>query len=126
VLVGQVARLNAHQSHLGGFFGDLAFAVKLCGPEPLGCRASEYCFVIYMQESGSGLLSLGDAWYVNGSTRGLMWNLTIATIAFTLWILARVSVWRNLVSLWDIAATFTIGVSCGLPLYLFLRTKAVT
>jgi hypothetical protein len=63
-----------------------------------------------------------DAWYVNASTTGLTWDLTIAAIALTVWILAEAisrRAWWHLVA---IPATFCIGVSCGLPLYLFLRS----
>lgn len=66
-----------------------------------------------------------DAWYVNDSTTGLTWDLTIAAIALTVWIMAETWVRRNWLALVAIPATFGIGVSCGLPLYLFLRTRPV-
>lgn len=80
-------------------------------------------FLRHMRETGTGLSGLVDAWYVNASTTGLTWDLTIAAIALTVWILAEVYARRNWVALLAIPATFCIGVSCGLPLYLFLRTK---
>lgn len=82
-----------------------------------------YWFVTYMVETGTGLSGLIDAWYVNASTTGLTWDLTIAAIALTVWIIAESrarKAWFNLVA---IPATFCIGVSCGLPLYLFLRSR---
>ncbi|SDI48688.1 DUF2834 domain-containing protein [Lutimaribacter saemankumensis] len=84
-----------------------------------------YYFVSYMTETGTGLSGLIDAWYVNTSTTGLTWDLTIAAIALTVWILAEVATRRNWTALVAIPATFCIGVSCGLPLYLFLRTRPV-
>ena len=54
-----------------------------------------YYFVSYMSETGTGLSGLIDAWYVNASTTGLTWDLTIAAIALTVWILAEVSIRRN-------------------------------
>jgi hypothetical protein len=81
-----------------------------------------YWFIKYMRETGTGLSGLIDAWYVNASTTGLTWDLTIAAIALTVWILAEAisrKAWWHLVA---IPATFCIGVSCGLPLYLFLRS----
>ena len=84
-----------------------------------------YYFLGYMRETGTGLSGLIDAWYVNASTTGLTWDLTIAAIALTVWIVAEVSVRRNWLALIAIPATFGIGVSCGLPLYLFLRTRPV-
>ncbi|MDO9638921.1 MAG: DUF2834 domain-containing protein [Pseudotabrizicola sp.] len=82
-----------------------------------------YWFVRYMRETGTGLSGLIDAWYVNASTTGLTWDLTIAAIALTVWVIVetmRRKAWRNLIA---IPATFCIGVSCGLPLYLFLRSR---
>lgn len=84
-----------------------------------------YWFLRHMNETGTGLSGLIDAWYVNASTTGLTWDLTIAAIALTVWIVAEVAVRKNWLALVAIPATFCIGVSCGLPLYLFLRTRAV-
>ena len=82
-----------------------------------------YWFVRHMRETGTGFSGLIDAWYVNASTTGLTWDLTIAAIALTVWILAEVISRRAWVGLVAIPATFCIGVSCGLPLYLFLRSR---
>jgi hypothetical protein len=84
-----------------------------------------YWFATYMAETGTGLGGLIDAWYVNASTTGLTWDLTIAALALTLWILAETRVRKNWSALIAIPAIFGIGVSCGLPLYLFLRTRPV-
>lgn len=85
-----------------------------------------YYFLGYMRAEGTGLGGLIDAWYVNASTHGLVWDLTIAAITLTVWIIAEVAVRRNWLALIAIPATFCIGVSCGLPLYLFLRTRQST
>lgn len=82
-----------------------------------------YYFISYMQETGTGLSGLIDAWYVNASTHGLVWDLTIAAIALTIWCLVESIQARRWIGLIAIPATFCIGVSCGLPLYLFLRSK---
>jgi Terpene cyclase DEP1 len=82
-----------------------------------------YWFLKYMRDTGTGLSGLIDAWYVNASTTGLTWDLTIAAITLTLWIIAETIVRKNWLALIAIPATFGIGVSCGLPLYLFLRSK---
>ena len=84
-----------------------------------------YYFVSWFQEHGWQLGPMIDAWYVNDATSGLVWDLTIAAIASTAWILAEVWVRRNWVALIAIPATYCIGLSCGLPLYLFLRTRPV-
>lgn len=85
-----------------------------------------YWFVTHMRETGTGLSGLVDAWFVNAATTGLTWDLTIAAAALTVWILAEVWVRKNWSALAAVPATFLVGVSCGLPLYLFLRTRPVT
>lgn len=82
-----------------------------------------YWFVKFMTQNDGGLGALIDAWYVNDSTTGLTWDLTIAAIALTVWVLAEVIARRAWAGLLAIPATFCIGVSCGLPLYLFLRSR---
>ncbi|HRK41609.1 MAG TPA: DUF2834 domain-containing protein [Gemmobacter sp.] len=84
-----------------------------------------YWFVTHMRETGTGLSGLIDAWHVNASTTGLTWDLTIAAFTLTIWVLAETWVRKNWLALIAIPATFCIGVSCGLPLYLFLRTAPV-
>ena len=81
-----------------------------------------YWFVAYMRETGTGLSGLIDAWYVNASTTGLTWDLTIAAIALTVWVVAESVSRRFWPGLIAVPATFCIGVSCGLPLFLFLRS----
>ena len=85
-----------------------------------------YYFVGWFQENGWSIMAMVDAWHVNAATSGLVWDLTIAAVALTVWIIAETWVRKNWVALIAITATFGIGVSCGLPLYLFLRTRPVT
>lgn len=82
-------------------------------------------FITHMQQTGTGLRGLVNAWYVNAATTGLALDLLIAATALSLWILAETWVRRNWIALFAIPATFGIGLSCGLPLYLFLRTGPV-
>lgn len=82
-------------------------------------------FLSYMLQTGTGLSGLIDAWYVNSSTHGLVWDLTIAAITLTVWVIAETVVRRNWIALLAIPATFGIGVSCGLPLFLFLRSRPI-
>jgi hypothetical protein len=82
-------------------------------------------FVAWFQENGWSLPDMIDAWFVNRATEGLVWDLTIAAVTLTVWILAETVVRRNWWALVAIPATFCIGVSCGLPLYLFLRTRRI-
>jgi len=82
-----------------------------------------YYFVSWFLENGWSIMAMVDAWHVNAATSGLVWDLTIAAVTLTVWIVAEVAARRNWVALLAIPATFCIGVSCGLPLYLFLRSR---
>ena len=85
-----------------------------------------YYFMQWFGANGFDLMGMVDAWHVNAASSGLVWDLTIAFIALTVWIIAEVAVRRNWIALIAIPATICIGVSCGLLLYLFLRTRPVT
>jgi hypothetical protein len=85
-----------------------------------------FYFVQWFTSNGFDIMGMVDAWHINAATSGLVWDLTIALIALTVWIVAEVAVRRNWIALIAIPATICIGVSCGLPLYLFLRTRPVT
>jgi len=50
----------------------------------------------------------------------------IAGIALTVWVVAETTVRRNWLALIVLPVTLGIGISCGLPLYLYLRTRPVT
>ncbi len=80
-----------------------------------------YYFVTWFQTNSWDIMAMVDAWHVNAATSGLVWDLTIAAIALTVWVLYEVVTRRHWAGLIAVPATFCIGVSCGLPLYLFLR-----
>ena len=77
-----------------------------------------FWFITWFNENGWSLSGMARAWDVNAATTGLTWDLTI-------WAMAETYTRKNWSALWCIPATFCIGVSCGLPLYLFLRTRPV-
>ncbi len=84
-----------------------------------------YYFIQWFRQNGWDLMAMVDAWHANAASSGLVWDLTIAAVSLTVWIVAEVAVRRNWSALIAIPATFCIGVSCGLPLYLFLRSAPV-
>ncbi len=84
-----------------------------------------YYFVTWFQAEGWDIMAMVDAWHVNAATSGLVWDLTIAAVTLTVWIVAEAFGTKNWLSLVAIPATFCIGVSCGLPLYLYLRDRIV-
>ncbi len=82
-----------------------------------------FYFIAWFQAEGWSLAKMVDAWHVNAASSGLVWDLTIAALALTVWVITESfqrKAWLNLVA---IPATFCIGVSCGLPLYLYLRGR---
>lgn len=82
-----------------------------------------YYFITWFNANGYDLMAMVDAWHANAASSGLVWDLTIAAVALTVWILFEVIQRRMWIGLIAIPATFGIGVSCGLPLYLFLRMR---
>lgn len=84
-----------------------------------------YYFIQWFQAEGWSIMAMVDAWHANAATSGLVWDLTIAAVALTVWIIAEVGRTKNYLSLVAIPATLCIGVSCGLPLYLYLRDRIV-
>jgi hypothetical protein len=82
-------------------------------------------FIQWFLANGFSLSAMVDAWHVNAATSGLVWDLTIAAVALTVFDVAETVVRRNCIALIAIPATVSIGVSCGLPLYLFLRSRPV-
>ena len=84
-----------------------------------------YYFIQWFQENSWDIMAMVDAWHASAASSGLVWDLTIAAVALTVWIIAEVGTRRNWRALIAIPATFCIGVSCGLPLYLFLRSAPV-
>ncbi|MEX5727852.1 hypothetical protein Ga0609869_001205 [Rhodovulum iodosum] len=85
-----------------------------------------YYFISWLMKNDWDWGGMIDAWYVNESSTGLTWDLTIAAITLTIWIVAETWARKNWLALVAIPATFGIGLSCGLPLYLFLRSRPVT
>lgn len=79
----------------------------------------------WIAANGADPLGLVAAWRAGAASRALMWDLAIAAVALSLWIVAEVAVRRNWPALLAIPATALFGVGCGLPLYLFLRTRPV-
>ncbi|KMK65911.1 DUF2834 domain-containing protein [Puniceibacterium sp. IMCC21224] len=84
-----------------------------------------YWFISFLAHNGGSMNALIEAWYVNASATGLAWDRIIAAIVLTLWAIAEVSVRRNWPALIAIPVTFCIGVGCGLPLYLYFRSRPI-
>lgn len=81
-------------------------------------------FLPWLSANDWSITAMVDAWHANGASSGLVWDLTIAAVTLTLWAIWESVTTRNWRGLWAIPATYLIGVSCGLPLYLALRPQA--
>jgi uncharacterized membrane protein YczE len=81
-----------------------------------------YWFITWFLQNEWSIMAMVDAWHVNAATSGLVWDLTIAAVTLTLFILVECWQRRRWLGLLAIPTIFCIGVSCGLPLYLFLRS----
>ena len=78
-------------------------------------------FLPWLQANGWDLAAMLDAWHASDATSGLVWDLTVAAVTLTVWILWETARTRRWIGLLAIPATYLIGVSLGLPLYLLLR-----
>lgn len=78
-------------------------------------------FLPWLMANDWNLGAMVEAWHANDASSGLVWDLTVAAVTLTVWIIWeswRTKRWLGLVA---IPATYMIGVSLGLPLYLLLR-----
>ncbi|MDC1498820.1 DUF2834 domain-containing protein [Amylibacter sp.] len=83
-------------------------------------------FLAWFNEFGYSWAGIVSAWTVNEAARGLMWDLTISASVLTIWMAVEVNARKDWwVFIVCFIATFGVGVSCGLPLYLFLRSRSV-
>ena len=80
-------------------------------------------FIAWFETYGYDLGAMVEAWNVNDATTGLVYDLTVTFAALIVWILYETlqnGRWLNLIA---IPASLMIGVSCGFPLYLYLRSR---
>lgn len=82
-----------------------------------------YYFVLWFEEFGYDLGAMVDAWNVNDATTGLVYDLTVSFVALVVWIVWETVQNRRWINLIALPASLCIGVSCGLPLYLYLRSR---
>lgn len=82
-----------------------------------------YYFIGWFNANTWDIMAMVDAWHANAATSGLVWDLTIAAVTLTIWAIYEAFSRKNYLSLLAVPATFMIGVSCGLPLYLYLRSR---
>lgn len=80
-----------------------------------------FYFISWFHTNSWDIIAMVDAWHANAASSGLVWDLTIAALTLTIWVIVETFQTRHWIRLIAIPATFGIGVSCGLPLYIFIR-----
>ena len=80
-------------------------------------------FIAWFNANGWSLSGMVTAWHANDATSGLVYDLTVGAVALTVFVIAEAVRRRDWLLLVSVPATFGIGVSCGLPLHLFLRSR---
>ena len=91
----------------------------------LGTIVPMLAYFPWMQENSAGVGELIAAWKANGATTGLYYDLLISALALNVWIIAETYIRKDYWVLLCVPAIYLIGVSCALPLFLFLRTRPV-
>jgi hypothetical protein len=82
-------------------------------------------FLPWIEGNGLDLVKMIAAAKSNGVTTGLYYDLLISALALNVWIVAETYVRKDYWVLLCVPAIYLIGVSCALPLFLFLRTRPV-
>ena len=94
----------------------------------LGAAHAVYRFVLHLAQGGGGSGGLPGplgVWLDAVAPTAAAWDIILAAVALTVWCVAEVAVRRNWQALAVVPVTFCLGIGCGLPLYLFLRTRPV-
>ena len=79
--------------------------------------------VPWLLEGNRSLVALFSAPFASHATALFGFDLMVAAVTFLVWLLVEAA--RQKVRLWWLAlvATFAVGLSLGLPLYLYLRER---
>ena len=75
-----------------------------------------YYFITWFKAEGVNLGLMVEAWHSNAASSGLVWDLTIAAAALTIWILHEVVRNQKYIHFIAIVATFGIGVRLNVGL----------
>lgn len=82
-----------------------------------------FYFGRWLIQNNFDLALMIEVWNATDAGTGLVYDLTWAYGVIVIWVLVESLPRRDWLSLWTIPAGLTIGVSCALPLYLFLRSR---
>jgi len=82
--------------------------------------------VTWLQTNSADIGALITLWKATPATAALYYDLLISAAVLSFWIVVEVYARRDYWRLVCLPVIWLIGVSCALPLYLFLRTRPVT
>lgn len=90
----------------------------------IGTVVPWYFFSGFIAENGAGLAGFADALYMNGAAGGAVSDLLLSSAVFWVWSFADAR--KHGVGNWwlVIPATLAVGLSLGMPLYLWMRARA--
>lgn len=89
----------------------------------LGAIVPWLYFGPWLVENSWDLGLMIDVWNANDATTGLVYDLTWSLLVLIVWVVIESVPRRDWLSIASLATGFMIGVSCALPLYLFLRSR---
>ncbi len=89
----------------------------------IGTFVPLYFLFSWYGEDSFSIANMLSAWTANGASKALTSDLLISAAALYVFAITESIARRRYLPLLAIPATFLIGLSCGLPLYLFLRSK---
>ena len=82
-------------------------------------------FIGWFAVTGGSLPELFGAWFANGAVAGLAWNMMISSSVLSIFIVYESIVKQDYWPLICLAVIVAAGLSCALPLYLFLRSRPI-
>lgn len=82
-----------------------------------------YYFATWFNANTWSLALMVEAWNVNDAATGLVYDLTVSYVALCIWVVWETLGNRQWLNLIAIPLGLSIGVSCALPMYLFLRSR---
>ena len=99
------------------------FEIFLLIATGIGTVAPYYYFIQFYAEYGGDISRFFELIYANTASAGLAMDLTVAAVVFMIW--SYIDGKRNNIKKWWIipALSLSIGVSAGVPFYLYLRER---
>ena len=94
------------------------------GLAALGAAWPVYGYMQWLQQEWSTASSLLIPWFIANAAGNFAMPMLVILTTLALWVVAEVAVRRNWSALLALPAALFFGPACGLPLYLFLRTRA--